>query len=166
MTDTLKLTVGLRQTNDDKQQENIPTFLFTPTAAIPGGNPLAPRVARATDAQGLLKTSNEEITGRVGFDWKPDLASTDDSLFYLFYSKGYKGGGINPPLPAGFTGAPQYFEPEFVNAWEIGTKNTFANGSQQLNLTAFTYEYTGYQITQIINRSSVNINIDSGAAGY
>src|SRR3546814_14582718 len=40
-----------------------------------------------------------EFTGRLGVDWKPDLSFTDDSLLYAFYSRGYKGGGANPPSP-------------------------------------------------------------------
>jgi outer membrane receptor protein involved in Fe transport len=37
-----------------------------------------------------------ELTGRFGFDYK--LGFTDDNLLYAFYSKGYKGGGSNPPF--------------------------------------------------------------------
>lgn len=155
VTDSLQLTVGLRYTEDEKEQDVVPSFLFTPQA--PGANPLAP--------QGLLTADFEEVTGRAGFDWSPDLAMTDDTLIYGFYSKGYKGGGINPPQPAGANLFPQLFDPEFINSYELGTKNTFAGGTQQLNLTGFYYDYEGYQITQIINRSSVNINIDAEVKG-
>lgn len=155
VTDSLQLTLGLRYTEDEKEQDVVPSFLFTPQA--PGANPLA--------AQGVLRANFEEVTGRAGFDWSPDVAMTDDTLIYGFYSKGYKGGGINPPQPAGANLFPQLFDPEFINSYEIGTKNTFAGGTQQLNLTGFFYDYEGYQITQIINRSSVNINIDAEVKG-
>ncbi|OZB13194.1 MAG: TonB-dependent receptor, partial [Hyphomonas sp. 34-62-18] len=174
ITDTLKATVGLRYTKDEKTQANIPTFLFTPGAAYgPGtpqnGSPVNPLpVAGQTPeagGDGFFDASFEEVTGRAGLDWRPDLAFTDDTLLYGFYSRGYKGGGINPPQPAGANLFSQFFDPEFIDAYELGTKNTLANGSLQLNATGFYYDYQGYQITQIINRTSVNFNIDTKLKG-
>lgn len=155
VTDTLQATLGLRYTKDEKEQDVVSSFLFTPQAA--GADPLAPT--------GVLEANFEEVTGRAGLDWSPDFAATDDTLIYGFYSRGYKGGGINPPQPAGANLFPQLFDPEFIDSFEIGTKNTFAGGTQQLNVTGFYYDYQGYQITQIINRSSVNINIDAEVQG-
>ncbi len=158
VSDTLTLTLGLRYTDDQKEQDVIPTFLFTPEAALPPGGALEPR--------GVDKADFQEVTGRVGFDWAPDLGFTEDTLVYAFYSKGYKGGGINPPQPAGNANAfPSTFEPEFVNAFEVGTKNTLDGGAMQLNATGFYYDYEGYQITQIINRTSANFNIDAEIQG-
>jgi outer membrane receptor protein involved in Fe transport len=114
---------------------------------------------------GSLNTEDKETTGRFGVDWSPDLGFTDETLIYGVYSKGYKGGGINPPQPAGANLFSQTFDPEFVNSIEIGTKNTLGGGVAQLNLTGFHYDYEGYQITQIINRSSVNTNIDAKIKG-
>ncbi|MDX1294500.1 MAG: TonB-dependent receptor, partial [Hyphomonas sp.] len=156
VTDDLQLTVGLRYTDDQKEQKIVPTALVAPQA--PGVDP--------RESQGLLKADFQEITGRIGFDYTADLDFTDDTLIYGFYSKGYKGGGINPPQPEGASLFPQTFDPEFINSYEIGTKNTFAGGTAQLNLTGFMYDYEGYQITQIINRSSVNINVDAELQGF
>ena len=87
-------------------------------------------------------------------------------MFYAFYSRGYKGGGINPPQPADNTsGVPQTFDPEFINSYEIGTKNTLAGGAMQLNATAFLYDYEGYQISEIVNRTSANFNGDADCRG-
>lgn len=169
ITDELKFTLGLRYTDDKKEQDVIPTFLFTPTAAIAGGNPLVPQpIAGASNDEGgdgSINARFKETTGRAGFDWRPDLGFTDDTMLYAFYSRGYKGGGINPPQPAGANLFPQTFDPEFINAYEIGTKNTLADGSLQLNASAFYYDYEGYQITQIVNRTSANFNIDAKLQG-
>ncbi len=169
VTDSLKLTLGLRYTDDKKEQDNIPTFLFTPVGAIPGGNPLNPRpipgAPNDLGGDGSLNASFQEVTGRAGFDWRPDLGFSEDTLIYAFYSRGYKGGGLNPPQPAGANLFPPTFEPEFINSYEIGTKNTLAGGALQLNATGFYYDYTGYQITQIINRTSANFNIDAKLQG-
>ncbi|KJS25095.1 MAG: TonB-dependent receptor [Hyphomonadaceae bacterium BRH_c29] len=161
ITDTLKFTLGLRNTKDEKEQDIVPTFLFTPTVAYPAiqnGDPLTPI--------GVLKADFNETTGRIGLDWSPEVSFTNDTLIYGFYSKGYKGGGINPPQPAGNPNAfPQTFEPEFVNAYELGTKNTFANNTQSLNATAFFYDYEGYQISQIVNRTAANFNVNAELTG-
>ena len=168
-TDSLKFTLGLRYTDDKKEQGVTPTFLFTPTSEIVGGNPLEPQPIAGADpdagGDGTLNTHDKETTGRFGFDWSPDFSFTNDSLIYAFYSKGYKGGGINPPQPAGANLFSQTFKPEFVDSYEIGTKNTFAGGTAQLNVTGFMYDYQDYQITQIINRSSVNVNVDAEIQG-
>ena len=169
LTEDLKFTLGLRYTNDKKEQDIIPTFLFTPIAAIPGGDPLAPRPTAGASpdlgGDGTLNANFAETTGRAGFDWTPDLGFTEDTLVYAFYSRGYKGGGINPPQPAGANLFPPIFEPEFINSYELGTKNTLAGGALQANVTGFMYDYEGYQITQIVNRTSANFNIDTKISG-
>src|SRR3546814_4679127 len=48
------------------------------------------------------------------------------------------------------------FKPEFVNAFEIGSKNSFMNGALTLNATAFFYDYKGYQVSKIVDRTAVN----------
>ncbi|MEH6693852.1 MAG: TonB-dependent receptor [Hyphomonas sp.] len=160
VTDTLKFTLGLRYTDDQKEQDVVPTALFTPVSqypAVQNGDPLVPT--------GLLQADFQETTGRIGLDWSPVLSFTDATLIYGSYAKGYKGGGLNPPQPAGSNLFPATFDPEFVNAFEIGTKNTFANNTQSLNLSAFNYDYEGYQITQIVNRTSANFNVDAKLSG-
>ncbi len=161
--DNLQLTVGLRYTSDEKTQENIAQYFFTPTNVI--SDPFEP-TPTAEEPDGIYVREFEEVTGRIGLDWSPDFDFTDDTLIYAFYSRGYKGGGINPPQPSGNQSAfPQVFDPEFVNSYEIGTKNTLMDGALQLNATAFYYDYEGYQMTQIVNRTSANFNIDAEIQG-
>lgn len=154
-TEDLTFTLGLRYTDDQKEVRRIPTFLSTPVQVI--ADPLA--------GTGIAEAQFQETTGRFGFDWSPDLNWSEDSLFYAFYSRGYKGGGINPPQPAGANLFPESFDPEFVDSYEIGTKNTLAGGSMQLNGTAFFYNYEGYQISAIVNRTSANFNVDAEITG-
>src|SRR5690606_38541161 len=59
----------------------------------------------------------------------------------------------------------QTFEPEFVNALEIGSKNTLFNRSMMFNITAFYYDYTDYQVSQIRNRAAINENFDAEVWG-
>ena len=169
VTDDLQITLGLRYTDDKKEVGNIPTFL----AVLDGGRPdplaFVPNPGATPDngGDGTLNAQFEEVTGRFGFDWAPDFSWSEDTLIYAFYSRGYKGGGINPPQPADNTsGVAQTFDPEFVDSYEIGTKNTIAGGAMQLNATAFYYNYEGYQISAIVNRTSANFNVDAEITGF
>ena len=153
MSDTFKWTLGLRYTDDKKNVDSYPVGLGVP------GVGLLPVVKQ--------EVQFKETTGRFGFDWKPDLAFTDDTLLYAFASRGYKAGGLNSPCTAGagIICGPATFEPEFVNAIEVGAKNTMLNGSMILNATVFAYDYQGYQVSKIVNRASTNENIDAKIKG-
>ncbi len=151
LTPDLKFTGGLRYTDDKKTLENYPIRLLTAGSGLTRGNP-ARLVARF-----------KEFTGRVGFDWKPDLALTDETLVYAFYSRGYKGGG---PNNIGQVAGPRpFYDPEFVNAFEVGTKNTLLDGRLTLNGAAFYYDYKGYQISKFVNRISTTENVDAEIMG-
>lgn len=153
MSDTFKWTLGLRYTVDDKEVQAHETSLGEPGA---GPIPI-----------GLRKVKFKEPTGRFGFDWKPELGFTDDTLIYAFYARGYKAGGINPSFSPGVGIVPvsPTFEPEFIDSFEIGTKNTLLDGTLQVNATGFMYDYKGYQVSKIVNRTSVNENVDAEVKG-
>lgn len=151
-TDDLKLTLGLRRTSDDKSVSDRQTLL----QGVPRDNvPFNTRSA-----------SFDETTGRFTVDYSSQLPFTDETNWYAAYAKGYKGGGINPPIdPALFVGVARTFDPEFIDSYEIGMKNVLADGRMTANLAGFYYEYNGYQITRIVNRTSVNANIDATVKG-
>jgi len=151
--DEFKITAGLRYTDDDKTLENHAVVLGQAGAGV------APAV--------YANVRFKEMTGRAGFDWRPDWSFTDSTLIYGFYSRGYKAGGLNSPCSdaPGVVCGPPAFEPEFINAYELGTKNTFNGGALQLNLSLFMYDYNGYQVSKIVNRASTNENIDAEIRG-
>ena len=146
----LKFTLGLRRTHDDKRLDVYDTVLLSPGIGL--------KQSTTTPQE---KSVFNELTGRFGFDYK----LTDDNLLYAFYSKGYKGGGSNPPAAAGSASVKAQFDPEFVNAFELGSKNTLLGGSLMLNATGFYYDYQGYQISKIVNRTSVNENVNATVYG-
>ena len=102
-----------------------------------------------------------KLTGRAVLDFKV----TEDNLLYASYSRGYKSGGINPPLQPIFA-VPESFKPEQVDAFEIGSKNSFDNGALQLNLTAFYYKYKDLQLSKIVARTAVNDNVSADIYGF
>ena len=150
VTDTFKVTAGARYTDDNKKLLGARGTLLVP--------------GRGLSFFPQQETSFREVTGRLNLDWQPTLGFTDKTLFYASASRGYKGGGFNSPLVAE-VGLPFFFEPEFVNALEVGTKNTLANGRLIVNLTGFYYDYKNYQIARSVNRSSFVQNINATVAG-
>ena len=103
-----------------------------------------------------------EVSGRLGFDYQFD----DDTLIYGFFSRGYKPGGFNPPIPPQFQDStPFTFEAEQVNSLEAGVKTTQLDGRLVVNAAGFIYDYAGLQATRIRNNTSVNENIDAAIMG-
>ena len=160
---TLRLTTGLRYTEDRKDTTPYPSQLLL--GANLTGSPATATggyVRRGYYALPDIKQKWEAVTGRLVLDWTPDLSFTDDTLIYASLSRGYKGGGTNPPRLDLNPAVVQYqplastFEPEYVNAFEIGTKNTLLDGKLRLNGTAFYYDYKDYQVSQIVDRISLN----------
>lgn len=151
----LKLIGGLRWTDDHKHFVQIPSWLVV----IGWGYPVA----------GVVDQRWSELTGRLAANWTPKLDFTDQTLIYGSYSRGYKAGGANPPgailLNAATPVHPLTFEPEFINAFELGTKNTLLDGALTFNGNVFYYDYKGYQISQIVDRTSVNLNFNATVKG-
>lgn len=170
VTENLKITAGLRWTKDKKTTTPVQSQLLLGggggTIGTSGGNV---SFGYPTDPDVVQKWS--EPTGRIVIDWKPDLGFADQTLIYASASRGYKGGGTNPPRPnlnpriVQFQPLPATFKPEYVTAFEIGTKNSFDGGRVTLNATAFYYDYEDYQISQIVDRISLNENFDATSWG-
>jgi outer membrane receptor protein involved in Fe transport len=156
----VKLTGGLRWTKDEKHFTLIPSELTISGYGYP--------------STGVVDQSWSKVTGRAVANWTPKLDFTDQSLFYASYARGYKAGGANPPGPVLITFGtgdqtnpihPLTFEPEYVNAFELGTKNTLLDGALTFNASAFYYDYKGYQISEIVDRTSINLNFDAKVKG-
>ena len=158
LTPELKLTGGLRWTDDQKTFWDIPSWTYM----LGGGYPVT----------GVVEQEWKKWTGRGVVDWTPKLDFTDQTLVYASYAHGYKGGGANPPSPAqqflsvgSSVTHPATFDPEFVNAFELGAKNALFDGALMLNGDVFYYDYKGYQISQIVDRTSINLNFDAKVQG-
>lgn len=165
ISDRLKFTAGLRYNDDKKSVTARSTLASFLNPYSNDGDPFASPFVGSFDADPgtagnqLLQQRNvafDEITGRAVLDFK----ITPDNLIYASYSRGYKSGGINPPLQPIFA-VPESFGSETIDAFEIGVKNSFFNGMLQVNLTGFYYNYSDLQLSRIIARTSVNDTIDA-----
>jgi iron complex outermembrane recepter protein len=167
--DRIKLTLGLRY-NNDKKSVTARTTLLSYLAPHGGTDAFASPFIGTYDSDPgiagnqLFQTRTNQkfsaLTGRAVLDFQ----ITNDNLLYFSYSRGYKSGGINPPLSPIFT-VPESFKSEFIDSFEIGSKNSFANGALQLNLTAFYYKYKDLQLSRIVARTSVNDNVNANIYG-
>ncbi|HLT90062.1 MAG TPA: TonB-dependent receptor [Woeseiaceae bacterium] len=117
LTDALELVVGGRYTRDSKDQ-----------VSVSGGN-----FDGTLDLETVtLDKSWNQFTYRVGLNYQ----ATDDVMLYTSYATGYKAGGIF---------ILSTYEPEFVNAYEIGVKSDWFGRRLRLNAAAFHSDYEDKQ---------------------
>lgn len=168
ITDSLTLTGGIRY-NDDTKSVSARTTLANFLNPFGNGDPFTSPFVGSFDADAGLDgnqllqqrdVSFDAITGRAVLDY----AISPDNSLYFSYSRGYKSGGINPPLSPVFA-VSESFGSEKIDAFEIGSKNTFLDGAAQINLTGFYYKYKDLQLSRIVARTSVNDTIDANIWG-
>ena len=94
-----------------------------------------------------------ETTGRFVWDYQID----DDTLFYMSYSQGFKGGGFNPPFNADKFPNTEFVYPSTdVKAIEFGVKASVPEVGLTAN-TAFYYnDFKNYTISVIRNETGIN----------
>ena len=124
--DRLRIKGGLRYTDETKIANGQTLFFFNDAVvgAVPTGG----------------STKEQRVTWKAGADF--DL--TPANMLYVTASNGFKSGGVNQ-VPAS-TGLPTTYSPETIVAEEVGSKNRFLDGRLQINVDAFHYDYSGFQV--------------------
>jgi iron complex outermembrane receptor protein len=160
--DALRLTLGARYSNENRDFKSCSREADDSEAAVPGaipllfnlqaaqrGNPTFPESSGECIPidengsneiyQGNLKEQN--LSGRASLDWTP----LQDLLFYVSYTRGFKSGGF--PV-ANSTDQMQYHpvKQERLLAWEAGGKLTPVAGLLHLDFAAFHYDYADKQL--------------------
>ena len=170
--DRLKYTLGLRRTEDYKEQYGRSPFLsvvgfgsqgngFT---ALPGQSiPAFGQSWYASGTPGDPETEYANNTGRFVVDY----VLNDNALVYGSISKGFKGGGFNPALdPAKYPDTPQVFPSTELTSFEVGFKADFPAQGMRWNAAAYLYDAEDYQVTKIQNKTRVNEGIDVDMMGF
>lgn len=114
----LHFTVGGRKTNDWKQWDFQVNLFDLITVGGSGG---------------VLTQEWDNTDYKVGVSWDLDNGGSE-SLLYANASSGYRAGSWFPgPIP--------YYNPEFVDAFEIGWKGRMADDRLDLNFNTYYYDY-------------------------
>ena len=138
ITETFRLSAGVRHTNDEIDEAHVnQVFVKTPDPLL-----IAETCNQAKEED--WSESTYRLAGQY------DLS--DESNVYGSYSQGYKAGGIAP-----FECSPAY-DPELVDAFEVGYKARFNGGATTLSAAAFYYDYTDFQVSQVIGTATVTRN--------
>jgi iron complex outermembrane receptor protein len=99
--------------------------------------------------------SDDQFTWRVAAEFRPN----DDLLTYASVSTGFKSGGFFGDFTTD-VGELEPFESETVTAFELGVKQTMAEGRVQLNGAVFYYDYKDIQTVVEANFGFKLDNID------
>ena len=129
----LSLTAGLRRTKERKYFRNRNydrTFTLLPGEA------------------------NDLSTHDRFSSWTPmaGISSqlTDDLMFYMSWSRGFKSGGFNGRPKADIQNTLDAYDEEKVSSWEIGLKSSWLDNRLLVNLAAFYNNYDDIQLVRNI----------------
>jgi iron complex outermembrane receptor protein len=142
LTEALGLSVGLRYTNEEIEQDVL--FYFAEPAA---GNPVI--------FSGSDDTDFDNVSGRAVLDYRIN----DDVMVYGGVTTGFKAGGIQSTTDGIFP-----YEEETLVSYEAGVKSTLAGGRVRLNASAFYYDYKDLQVFTFVVVDGVPFQILTNAA--
>lgn len=162
LSDTLKVTAGLRATVEEKDYKFDIKF-------IPNGPNLLGWDLDAPDVPSFGRSfvgdkSDTLWTGKLQLDWTP----TDDLLVYAGFNRGVKAGSFNATGDTTgtlITDAQIPYDAETLHAFELGFKSTIFGGNARLNGAAYYYDYKDYQAARWNGLGSEIFNNDSVVKG-
>jgi iron complex outermembrane receptor protein len=120
-----------------------------------------------TDFAVSVTPQNSEVTNvfadyRAGVEY--DLAK--ESMLYATVSTAHKAAGYNDTVyrPDGVVPYTEYYDPESVTAFEVGSKNMLFGRKMRLNASAFFYIYQDQVFQQIVEIAPSNEDANQGTA--
>ncbi|WP_342805096.1 TonB-dependent receptor [Alteromonas sp. M12] len=146
--DTLALTLGVRQTNDEKRRVGARVLHVTVDEPLDftasATNPLP-------DSLNNASVEYSEMTWKVGLDYD----FSEEVLIYGHISTGYKAGGFNDGCVASDENCQSpktedyiYYQPEDLTAYELGIKMDLDNGLRTF-FSLFHYDYENLQLNNL-----------------
>ena len=140
MSDSLRVGLGMRHTEDEFDESHAFYRSFYDVVE---------QVATGVffDTCGGLKESQWDesaLTMRASVE----VDTSDSSMIYGSFSQGYKMGGIDTSV------CEDPYNPETVDAFEIGYKATLAGGATTLSAALFHYNYADFQVAQVVDISA------------
>ena len=86
-----------------------------------------------------LSDGDEEVTWRVAVEY--DV--TEENLLYASFETGFRAGGFNQAF------GQEVYDPEFIDAFTLGSKNRFFDNSLEFNAEIFYWEYEDQQLAAL-----------------
>ena len=163
LTDQLTGVFGARWIRDEKDHEYIVNVVdFIPGTVERNGNPNI--LDQLAAYQGNRK--DDEFSIRLALNYN----LSDDAMLYGSWNRGVKGGGYNSPVfplnpPLAYDDATMSYDPEQLDAFEVGFKSRLLNGLMILNGAAYYYDYKDYQAFQIVGIDTITTNADADSYG-
>lgn len=149
LSNTLRLTTGIRWTNEDK---DIPIYMGYTNRTDPNQDTLYRHLSDIDLVGGAAinfttsdSAEEDNISGRISLDYQ----FNEDVLLYVSAARGFKGGDINGAAVA-FAEAAQIVDAETIDAFELGFKGTFLDGNLKANAAVFYMDYQDQQVTVIL----------------
>ena len=140
------------------------TFCFVPVSSNAAAT-IAASQANYVAAPATTKDTSL-VDYRAVVEYTPKLDFTDSTFIYASYSRGSKPGNLNlVPATVPVGAIPLTFQPEELQSYEVGLKNTLLDGTLQANLDAWYYNYENYQLGIIVARQAVDFNIPAHLYG-
>ncbi|MXP26714.1 TonB-dependent receptor [Altererythrobacter indicus] len=145
LTDSLRLTGGIRATWDQVYNQNIQLVCSGGTVTRAKANVESCPVAQIafTDDTNRDKATFSKVNWKLGAEY--DL--TPDVLGYASVSTGYRSGGLEASTnPEGFTG----YNPETVTNYEAGLRADLLDRRLFVGLTGYWMDYNDLQVSSVI----------------
>jgi iron complex outermembrane recepter protein len=121
-----------------------------------------------TEGQG--KSSETPFTPRLGVSFQMDPRN----LFYATYSKGFRVGGANPPVPVdackasldafGLEKAPDAYGADTVQSFEVGAKNRLFGNALQIATSVYNVKWDGIQQSVFLPSCGIQFTDNLGKA--
>jgi iron complex outermembrane recepter protein len=143
LTDTLKLTMGVRGFHFDNKGSFLVNGILTQT-----GN--------ATQTSSVVRSHDSGYNPKVNLSYTP----SNDLTVYATVAKGFRPGGVNEPVPVsgpssclpglldrGLDQVPSSYGPDTVWNYELGEKAQLFGGRVTINSDFFYLQWKGVQLT-------------------
>jgi iron complex outermembrane recepter protein len=140
VTPEVRFTLGGRYSSEKKKVD---------VRALGFGNAPAYTTANLIAAGRPVERDDDKFTPKVGLEYD----ASDDVLLYASYSKGFKGGGFQ--ATAGSVADFVPFNPENVDAYEIGIKSELLDRRLRLNVAAYWNDYKDIQLDTLLPSGSI-----------
>ncbi len=140
--ESVELSAGARYTDEERD------FLFRVPHLHEFFDVILPGILSSQTLQSVFE--DEDTSPQATLSWRP----AEDITLFAAYREGFKSGGFDAshtlaPGPADQVIQDIRFDSEQAKGFEVGVKSRWANGSVQVNATAYAFDYDDLQLSTL-----------------